>query len=413
MNRKLKIILPLVVLALGIVGLIVLVKARTAVESRPAAVPAPLVRLLTVQRQNLQLRVRSQGSVTPRTESTLISQVSGRVIAVSPAFAAGGFFESGDLLVTIDPSDYELALVRAQAQVAQGRLRLAWEKEEADVARHEWELLGQGKAHPLVLRRPQLAQARADLAAAQAVLQQAQLDLERTEIRAPYAGRVRTKSVDVGQFVNRGAPSAKIYAVDYAEVRLPIPDDQLAFLDLPLDFRGDTAHRRGPEVILSSTFAGRQHSWTGHIVRLEGEIDPKSHMVHAVARVENPYGRGDEPQRPPLAVGLFVEAEIIGRLVEDVTVVPRGAMRSHNQILVVDDENRLHFRTVEVLRADKKEVVIRSGLTCQERVCLSPLDAVTDGMRVRTMSDESPIESIGDEPMGDEDASAVIRGVAR
>ena len=183
---------------------------------------------------------------------------------------------------------------------------------------------------------------------------------------------------------------ARIYAVDRAEVRLPIPDHELAFLELPLTYRGESLEAPGPEVRLRASFAGGEYVWSGRVVRTEGEIDPQTRMVHAVAQVDDPYGRGEDPDRPPLAVGLFVEAEIEGRLVRDAFVVPGAALRDTNQVLVIDDEDRLRFREVEVLRADRRQVVIGAGLEAGERVCVSPLEAVTDGMRVRVLENDLP-----------------------
>ena len=218
-------------------------------------------------------------------------------------------------------------------------------------------------------------------------MQRAERDLQRTEIRAPYAGRVRRKDVDVGQYVAPGTTLATIYAVDYAEIRLPLPDDDLAYIDLPLDYRGETASNRGPRVTLMASFAGRTFEWRGRIVRTEGEIDRRSRMVHAVVSVKDPYGRGDDPDRPPLAAGLFVAAEIEGRPVREVAVIPRSAVRGDDQVLVVTDDDRLHFRTIEILRRKQDRVIVASGLSEGERMCVSPLSAVTDGMRVRPVDD--------------------------
>ncbi len=386
-----KVLFPIAVLAVGILGAVALIKARPQVQVQKPEVPPPLVRVMHVKRQSLQLKVRAQGNVTPRTESTLVAQVPGQVIAVSPAFASGGFFEAGDLLASIDPRDYELALARARSQVAQAEVRVAREEGEAALARQEWERVGQGKPTDLVLRKPQLAETKAALEAARASMEQARLNLERTQIRAPYAGRVRSKTVDIGQFVNPGAPLARIYSVDYAEVRLSVPDDQLAYLDYSLNFRNETQER--PEVTLRTTFAGRGYTWTGRIVRVEGEIDARTRMVTLVARVENPYARGEDPNRLPLAVGLFVEAEILGRQVENIVSLPRSAIRGRDRVLVVDNENRLRFRKVDILRADAGEVVVRSGLNQSERVCISPLDAVVDGMRVRILTENDDVAS--------------------
>jgi RND family efflux transporter MFP subunit len=222
------------------------------------------------------------------------------------------------------------------------------------------------------------------VASAEANLITAERNLERTKIRAPYAGRLRRKNVDVGQFVTVGSPVATIYAVDSAEVRLPLPDDELAYVELPLHYRGERQRQKGPAVTLRADFAGEVFEWTGRIVRTEGEIDPGSRMVHAVAEVKNPYGRGDDPDRPPLAVGLYVEAEIEGATAESVAVLPRSALRGRSQVLVITPDDRLEFRDVDLLRTTRESIYVRGGLQEGERVCLSPMEAVTDGMKVRT-----------------------------
>ena len=232
-----------------------------------------------------------------------------------------------------------------------------------------------------------MQQAQAALASAEAALERAQRNLDRARIHAPFAGRVREKRVDVGQYLTPGIAVASIFSVDFAEIRLPIPDRELAFLDLPINYRGESEQRPGPAVTLSAAFAGAQHSWEGRIVRVEGEIDPVSRMVHVIAQVDNPYGRGPNgEERMPLAVGLFVEAEIVGDQADNVFVVPRAAVRNGNQVLIVDDDDRLRFREVVVLRLNRNEAVIREGIVAGERICVSTLEAVSDGMKVRTAS---------------------------
>ncbi len=383
MTNRLKVLLPGLVVVVGAIGAYTLYASKAKPETKTPTESIPLVRVMPVELQQLRLSVNSQGTVSPRTESVLASEVAGRVIWVSPSFVSGGFFERGELLVRVDAEDYREAVVRARASVTQAELRLASEVAEAELARKEWEQLGEGEASPLTLREPQLADARATVEASIAALGQTERSLERTKILAPYAGRVRSANVDFGGWVAPGSSLATIYAVDLAEIRLPIADDQLAFLDLPLGYRGERRRGKPPEVILHAEFAGRTHEWRGTIVRTEGEIDPKSRLVHAVAQVDNPYGRGPDPDRPPLAVGMFVEAEILGRVAEDVAVVPRAALRGKDRILIVDEDDRLRFREVDVLRSTREEVIVRSGLDQGDRVCLSPLSAVTDGMRVK------------------------------
>jgi membrane fusion protein, multidrug efflux system len=383
MKRNPKLFYPLGVLLAGALVAAILIATRPSPDVQPPRVPPPLVRAQVINRQDVRLRVRSQGTVAARTQSGLLSQVAGQIVEISPAFAGGGFFKSGDVLVTVDPRDYELAVARARAQVAQAKVRLAREEEESGLALEEWERVGRGEPSQLVLRKPQLLEARAGVEAAQASLEQAELALERTRVKAPYDGRVLARSVDVGQFVSPGAPLGRIYAVDFAEVRLSVPHGELAFLDFSLRFRDEAELPSQPEVLLHGDFAGGQHTWSGRIVRLEGQIDPLTRMVNLVARVPRPYDRSPDSDRPPLLVGLFVEAEILGQVASQVAVLPRSAIRGTDQVLVIDEENRLHYRKVDVLRAEKTSVLIQGGLSDGERVCLSPLDAVVEGMKVR------------------------------
>lgn len=381
MSTLTRYVLPLLILLAAGLGAFAIFVSKPAPERRAPEFKPPLVRVHKVELQDVQLTIRSQGTVAPRTESRLVPEVSGRVLRVSPAFVVGGFFEAGDSLLEIDPYDYRQALVQARSRVAQARLRLAQEEAEAEVARREWVELGSGEATPLTLRQLQLEDAHAALQAASAGVEQAQRDLERTVVKAPYAGRVRDKRVDVGQYVTRGTAVATLYSVDAAEVRLPLPDSELAYLDLPLNYRGEDADRRGPEVTLQAEFGGTVHRWVGRVVRTEGEIDPSSRMVHVVAQVKDPYGRDGD--RPPLAVGMFVEAELRGHIARDVAVLPRGALHPGDVVWTVDEEGRLHFREVHVFRTQGDQVLISSGLEQGEWVCLSSLEAATEGMRVR------------------------------
>jgi len=385
MTRTSKFLLPIVVIAAGLLGAWLMTANRKEPERHLPEPPIPLVRVSTVAIVDMTLTVTSQGTVRPRTESTLSAEVSGLVVEVSSAFVAGGFFEEGDLLLRIDPQDYRQALAEAESRMAAAELRLAQEAAAGDLARTEWAEIGEGEATALTLHKPQLAEAAAAVDAARESIAQARRNLKRTDVRAPYAGRLRQKQVDVGQLVNRGAPLASIYAIDAAEIRLPLPDNQLAFVDLPLSYRHETGDATGPKVALQAEFAGRSYEWTGRIVRTEGEIDPRSRMVHAVARVDDPYARGDDPQRPPLASGLWVTTTISGRSVQEVCVLSRAALRDGDQVLVLNGDNRVRFRDVDVLRKTSAEVIIRSGLEAGERVVLSQLAAVTDGMKVRTL----------------------------
>ena len=383
-----KVVLPILVVLVGIFGATGLLRVRPSVATHSTARPLPMVRAMEVELQDVQLRIEAQGSITPRTESDLVAEVAGRITWVSPNLVAGGFFEEGELLVRIDASDYELALERAEAALTRARSELALAQSHLERRRS---LAERGVASTAALDEAVNTERVASAAVrdARALRSQARRDLERSRILAPFAGRVREKRVGVGQFVGRGAGVARIYAVDYAEVRLPIPDHEAAFVDLPIDYRGEAGENDGPEVLLRARFAGREYSWTGTIVRTEGEIDPRTRMIQTVARIQDPYGRSAQLDRPPLAVGMFVKAEISGRLLEDIVVLPRSALRGRDRVVVVDGENRLRLRRVDILRTERETVVITGGLAPGERVCTSPLETVDEGSQVKIVVEES------------------------
>ena len=410
--RTLQIVLPLAVIGGAGFAAVTMIRARPPVEIQAPVVTPPGVRVEEVTLRDVPLSVTSQGTVRPRTESQLVTEIAGRVTWVAPSFAGGGFFELGDVLVKIDPFDYQQAVVSARSQLAQARLHLAQEEAEAEVAVREWEELGRGDPRELTLRKPQLEEARASVAGAEANLERAKRDLERAEIGAPYAGRIRQKNVDIGQFVRVGDAVATIYAVDVAEVRLPLPDDQLAYLDLPLSYRGGSDQPR-PRVTLRATFAGEAHEWQGWIVRTESEIDPVSRMVHAVAEVSDPYTPGPNQSRPPLAVGMYVEAEIAGRTARDVAVVPRAALRGRDRVLVVDAQDRLSFREIDILRATTDAIYVQRGLAEGDLVVVSPLDTPTEGMQVQLTNADADLltrrrgAAPAEEPVVTDDAPAL------
>jgi len=387
-----KSVLPILVVLLGVVAATGLLRVRPTVATHDTPRSLPLVRAMAVQLQDVQLRIEAQGSVTPRTESDLVAEVAGRITWVSPNLAAGGFFEEDELLVRIDARDYELAVERAEAALTRAESELALARTHLGRRRN---LAERGVVSAAALDEAVNGEqvAMAAVRDARASRSQARRDLERSSVEAPFAGRVREKRVDVGQFVGRGAPVARIYAVDYAEVRLPIPDQEAAFVDLPIDYRGEVGESGGPEVALHARFAGREYTWTGNIVRTEGEIDPRTRMIQTVARIEDPYGRSAELERPPLAVGMFVNAEIGGRLLEDVVVLPRSALRGRDQVVVVDAERRLRLRHIEVLRRQRETVVVAEGLAPGELVCTSPLETVDEGGEVKVVVENASAAS--------------------
>lgn len=385
MKLLLKILLPLVVLGLAGTLAVVLIKNRQELKPQPRVETLPLVEVRRIAAGAHRLVVRAQGEVVPRTEINLVAEVPGKILTVATNFAAGGFFAQGELLVKLDPRDFAVAVAQAEAAVAQARVRLQREEAEAKVALEEWRTLGKGDANPLLLREPQLAEARAALSAAAANLEKARLDLSRTEVRAPFAGRVREQLADTGQYVGPGSPFARIYAVDYAEVRLPVPLEDFAFLDLPLNAVAEVSV---PATLRASVGAGRRE-WSAQVVRTEGAVDRRTRMLTVIARVADPYGLQGDVARTALPVGLFVEAEIEGRQLAGIHRVPRAALRGRDTVLAVDGEDKVRFRPVEIVRRLADVVLVKSGLEAGDRVIVSVLEAPVDGMAVRTREAEA------------------------
>ncbi|MEE9253764.1 MAG: efflux RND transporter periplasmic adaptor subunit [Pseudomonadales bacterium] len=375
------VVIPAAVVVLSLIGAAALI--ATQADVRPAfQEPVPtVVRVLEVTPKQVKLSVHSQGTAVPKTQSELVPEVSGRVTWISPSLVAGGFFETGEVLLKIDERNYRTAVERSRANVSRAEAEYEHARfEHGRLVQLEKRQLTSRSAMEGALRTMRVAEA--SMSDASAALEQAEFDLERTQIQAPFTGLVSTERVDLGQFVSRGNAVATLYASGTVEVRLPIADHQLAYLNLALGHRGLIDISVAPPVTLTADYAGKIYTWEGHVVRTEGQIDAKSRMVNVVASVDN------ETAETPLTVGLFVEAEIEGRLAEDVVVLPRNALRNGNQVLVVDDDDRLRYRDVKPLRMYRDQVLIREGLEAGERVCISPLQTVIDGMPVEPIFEQ-------------------------
>jgi RND family efflux transporter MFP subunit len=373
-TARLKFILPAVFILVAVAVTLVLIQSRPVAAREEKIAPAPLVRVMSVEPEDVQMNVSAEGEVAPHTETTIVAQVGGRIDAVSPKFASGGTFRRGETIAQLDPRDYQVAAAQAQAAIAQAKLRLEREQAEAEIAREEWPRIGEGEPSALVLRTPQLAEARSAVAAAEASLMQARLNLERTTIRAPYDGLLLAKLVDVGQFVGPGTPIGRMTAADYVEIELPVSSGDLAYIDLAAQ----------PSVTVQSTFGGGAAEWRGRIVRASGQIDPRTRMLPLVARVENPFAGP-----VPLRIGEYVQAVIEGRSLDGVIRIPRSALRQGRQVLVVSPASTIHFRDVEILRLTSESAFLADGLQPGETIVLSAMDAPVEGMTVRTANDES------------------------
>lgn len=377
---------PVVVL-IGVAGLMFLMFA-TANQAKEKGAPPhpPAVQFAVAHARPTTISLNVQGEARPRVEATLAAQVAGRVVWVSPKFAEGGSFSEGEVMARIDAADYQLAVVRARAQVAQSEEALAREEAEAELARQDWQALGRGEAPPLAVREPQLAQARAQLAAAQAALRSAELDLSRASIRAPFAGRVRERRANVGDYVGPGSPVAVMFATDTMEIRVPLTDADLASMRIPVGFQA-TAANPGPAAHVTSATGGRTHTWQGRLVRTEASVDARTRLVYGVVQVRDPF---DARHAAPLAPGMFVQARLEGASRETLVAAPRSALKRNEFVYVVRPDNTIDVRQVRAAQTTADEVLFRDGVADGERLVVSVLTSPRQGMAV------TPIDRAGD-----------------
>ena len=382
-NRQGKI--TVAALLAGILFIVAVATLKPQPEKVKRLPPPPLlVEVIDAAPLTMRPTISSQGTVAPRREIDLVSQVSGKVVAVDQRYASGSFFRRGDQLIQLESSDYQFAVIRAKAQLAKAEEQVALEKGRSRQAKREWRDLGDNTANALFLRVPQLASAEAALESARADLEKANLDLSRTSIVTPFQGRIRQTFVDLGQYITPGTRIAKIYSTDVVEVRLPLSDRQAALIDLPVNFE-DAQSAEYPEVVLQRKVGGKTYKWQGKIVRTEASIDIQSRMTYAVAEVQNPFKTDPNSDRPPLSIGLFVEAEIAGRQITNAMELPKNVIYRGNEVLVLNNDDEISFATLSVMQSDTDSVVTNS-IAPGIRIVGTRIALPVPGMRVKPSS---------------------------
>jgi len=370
---------------------------RPQVEKLPISKITPTVQVLIAKTETVRIPVISRGTVLPRTAVTLSSQVIGQIQKVSDNFVNGGFFNKNDVLVEINPLEYKLAIHTAEAKVASAKQQLARSKANASQALANLKGLGSQRlkqASAYARHEPQLAEAQANLKAAQASLEIAKLNLNYTKIVAPFDGRITKKHIDLGDYLSTGKAVADIYAVDFAEVRLPLSDRQLALLDQSWLYQRNKDLNEGTAVNLDVEFLGQHYNWKANIVRSEGMVDQRDRLVYLVAQVKNPYQQNPEqPSRPPLAFGLYVDAVIEGRPFDNIIEIPRSALRNDRRVWLVSSNNTLELKDVTILHKSINTVYIRSGIQAGDRIVTTPLDIVTQGMELNVINDSKSLNT--------------------
>lgn len=368
MKRTFRILVAVAILLSGILLLFGLAGMKnTPLPTNPPR-PVPEVETVTARKSDLTVSLPAQGVIEPVTVTRVSAEVEGVIVEVSESFEAGGVFRAGDLLLQIDPSDYEAAVAQAGASLADAKLYLAEEEQRALQAERDWKRLASPGSQPgeFVLRVPHLEAARARVVSAEAALERARLDLRRTELRPLYDGRIRSKLADLGTRVGKGEDLAEFYATGVLEVRLPIPRQDAAFLE-----------GAGQKIELREH--GGSRVWSAVVDRTEGEIRRDDRTIVVVAKIDG--GASDAP-----LPGQFVETEIPGRIVPGIIRVPRRAFVTSDRVLVVAPDQTIATRSVTILRSERDDVLVSSGIEDGEQLCVTALAAVIEGIEVKVVS---------------------------
>ncbi len=400
LRKILVIALPILIIA----GFVVATSIFIALNKKPQEKKRGFNTLAVIadyaKQEDVQLKVRTQGEARPQIEIDLVPQVGGKIVYVSPNFIEGGIFRKGETLLRIEDADFKVAVIRAEANVAQAQQVLIREQAEGEIARQDYAELGRGEPSPLALRQPQQAQARASLQAAQAEVEAAKLNLARTSVKAPFSGRVRTKASDLGQFVTPGRTLGRIFSSNVTEVRLPLSDAQLSKLDLPLAYFAES-RESAPKVDLSALVAGEVRHWDGRIMRTDSTYDTSTRALFAIAEVFDPYGEGASEDGVPLAPGLFVDADIDGKAFENVITIPRDGLRPQDEVYIVDNVGKAEIRKVTVLDATPERAVLTGGVEAGELVVLSPMERSRVEMTLKVLDVNNPETVLVDPPKPD------------
>ena len=383
-----QLLFALAITIFGILILLILVKLKKPPQRVEKENPAPLVEVTTLNIRDIQMIISGYGTVTPKVQVEIVPQVSGKLVSVNPQFKAGGFIPAGSPLLEIDPRDYELAVQQAQAIVAEAVVKLDLEKAEAQVARQEWDQINPNTepTSPLVLRQPQIRQAQAKLESAKAQLAAANLSLERTKLSLPIDVRIVSEKIDLGQYVIAGQSLGTAYGTKSVEIELPLEDKELAWFNVP---DGQDSSSKAVEAEVKANFAGAEQTWTGYVKRTTGQVDKTSRLISVVIEVPEPFDTSGG--RNALLPGMFVEVFIKGKELKNAAAVPRNAIRSSNEIWLVND-GLLHIQPLEIVRADKDFAYVVSGVDDQSTIVLSSLDMVTEGMKVRVQT-KNPVQN--------------------
>ena len=349
------------------------------VSPQPIEKPAPLdVNVQILIPIDYEVKIKSTGTTTPITQTILTSEVGGEVIYRSKKFSEGSSVIIGEILAKIDDTDLQLQYKNALLQLASAEVQFAVQQAEAEIAQEAWKQVGEGAAQDLTAKKPQLKQAKAALEVAKAQVLAADKKLNKTEITAPYTGRIKDINIDLGSTILPGQPVGSMYTSNEIEVTLFIKDSDLRFLDIPMDGRKLNPDQKSL-VVIKSLYRGEMQEWSGNLERVDGVIDPMTRMIKLIANFKNNF---IEDTKPILPIGLFVEAEVSGKRLIDVFMIPNTALTPNGELLVVNQDNTLEIRKVKVIIKMKDHIIVKKEMKAGERVVVSNLSIATNGMLV-------------------------------
>ncbi|WP_428387652.1 efflux RND transporter periplasmic adaptor subunit [Mucisphaera sp.] len=356
----------------------------TAERSGATRRSAALVETTTVSRGTYRPRIEVLGTVRPARDILLSPRVSGQVISVSPQFRPGSLIEAGEVLLELDPADFETELAMRQSTVTQIETDLAIERGRQNVARKEFELLGteiDASNRSLVLREPQIKSILARLAAAEAMVKQAQLNLERTRITAPFDAQVLSRLTDIGSQVATGDELARLVNIDEYWVIATVPVRDLMRLDLTHEDNKLTA--RDARVVLRKTRTWPAGSVRyGKLVQTIGEVDEQTRLARVLITVDDPLGRSNG--QPPLVIGSIIEASLPCQPITGVVRLDRDHLRQ-NETVWVNENGRLAIRKVTVDFRDAQYAYISQGLSDGDEVVTTTLATVVEGLELQQL----------------------------
>ena len=375
MIKKLK---PLFIL-LGAFALSYLLWFLGQVQPDPVEeLPPPDVFVEILTPKDFQVQISSNGTTTPLTQTVLTAEVGGEVIYRSKKFAEGASVIEGEILAKIDDTDLQLQYKNALLQLANAEVQYSLQLAEAEVAKEAWDKIGDGVASDLTLKKPQLKQAEAFLEVAKAQVSSAAKKLNKTEIIAPYAGRIQNVNIDLGTTIIPGQPVGAMYTSSEIEITLAVKDNDLQFLSIPMDGRKLNPSEQA-SVVIESFYKGKTQSWNGKLERVDGVIDPVTRMINLIAVFKNDFIEIDKPNLP---IGLFVEAKIDGITLKNIFEIPINSISEDNEVYVVDKDNQLELRELTILKKYSEFVIIKDGLKAGERLVTSKLSTASDGIKV-------------------------------